>query len=99
MLEARPSDIDDIYMTAAEVASRLRLSVETLANARSRGEGMPWTKIHGRVLYRMADVLDAEAAGSEGFTWARLERALASYEGLSVPAREKVMAHLRRELG
>lgn len=94
----RPADVDDIYMTPQELAARWRLTPETLANARSRGEGLPWSKVHGRVLYRVEDVLRAEDAGNGGFSWARLEAALARYDGLSGPARDKLLAHLRREL-
>jgi hypothetical protein len=98
MIQARASDIDDVYLTPEEVAGRLRLTVETLANARSRGEGLPWVKIHGRVRYRLADLLEAEAAGSMGFSWARLETALGRYDGLSDTARTKLLKHLRAEM-
>lgn len=39
------------YLTSAEAAERLRLSVRTLANYRSRKIGPTWVKRGGRVLY------------------------------------------------
>lgn len=35
-------------MTTAEVAALLRVSISTLQNQRSRGEGLPYVKLAGR---------------------------------------------------
>jgi hypothetical protein len=45
------------YLTAAEVADRRRKTTQALANERKRGEGPPYVKDNGRVLYP-ADELD-----------------------------------------
>ena len=50
------------YMDTPQAAEYLKLSVNTLACWRSRGEGAPFVKIGGRVRYRLAD-LDAWADG------------------------------------
>lgn len=98
MVDDTSTTLDDFYMTAAEVAARLRLSPETLANLRTRGEGIPWRKVSGKVLYRASDVLAAEAAGHGGFTWARLEVAIRSYPKLGDTAAEGLIAHVRKVL-
>lgn len=50
------SDTNDEFLTPAEVANLLRLTLDTLASNRSRRKGLPFYKIHGRVLYRRKDV-------------------------------------------
>ncbi len=50
------------YLTAAEVAQRYGNSVKesTLANWRFKKVGPAYSKIGGRVLYRLADLLEWE---------------------------------------
>ena len=51
------------YLTAAEVVSRYNgnISTRTLANWRTNGDGPPFVKIGGRVLYRATDLDSWEA--------------------------------------
>ncbi|GAA1431399.1 hypothetical protein GCM10009616_18420 [Microlunatus lacustris] len=49
-------------LTDVELAERWQLSRGTLANIRSRGDGVPYVKVGGRVRYALADVLAYEAA-------------------------------------
>ena len=44
------------YLTAAEAAETLRLSVGGLANLRCRGEGPPYIKRKRQILYRPEDI-------------------------------------------
>ena len=61
-------------MVSAEVAQLLRISVKTLANWRSMGQGPPFIKVGGRVAYRAQAVLDwarqqeIEGRGGEGLS-------------------------------
>jgi len=89
--------LEDFYLTAAEVAEMLRKSVDTLANERSRGEGLPYVRHGGKVLYRSADVLKAMNAGLQGFTWARLESSLRRY-GMPDADVGRLVAHLKRDM-
>ena len=59
------------YLTPAELVERYKrtITIRTLANWRSTGEGPRYTKIGGRVLYPVADVTSWEASrtlGSKG---------------------------------
>ncbi|WP_156119020.1 hypothetical protein [Modestobacter caceresii] len=58
-----PGDLGATLSTA-ELASRWKCSPGYLANARSAGTSIPYLKLFsgGRVVYRMDDVLAAEAA-------------------------------------
>jgi hypothetical protein len=51
-----------IYMTPAEVVSRFqgKISVRTLANWRSSGVSPPFTKVGGRILYPIKELLEWE---------------------------------------
>jgi DNA-binding transcriptional MerR regulator len=51
------------YLTPAEVAERYqgKVTVRTLANWRSTGISPPYTKLNGRVLYPLEDLLAWEA--------------------------------------
>jgi DNA-binding transcriptional MerR regulator len=51
------------FLTPAEVAERYenRVTVRTLANWRSAGVSPPFTKVGGRILYRLSDLVDWEA--------------------------------------
>lgn len=91
-------DLDDIYMTTAELAARWRIAPETLANQRARGEGLPYHKPGGSVLYRVADVLEAERARVFGLSFARIETALRSLPAVDDKLRDKIMLHLRQKL-
>jgi hypothetical protein len=50
------------FLTPKELASRWKgtITEKTLANWRSQGDGPPYTKIGGRVMYRLADVIKWE---------------------------------------
>jgi len=98
VIEATPlEDIDDMLLTPQEVAGTLRKTVQTLANERARGEGLPYVRVGGRILYRSDDVLEAINVGTTGFTWRRLEGALRRY-GLEGKELAKLMRHLQAEL-
>lgn len=49
----------DGYLTPKDLASRWKntITLKTLANWRSQGDGPAYTKIGGRVMYRMVDVV------------------------------------------
>ena len=51
-----------IYMTPAEVAVRFqgKISIRTLANWRSSGVSPPFTKVGGRILYPIKELLEWE---------------------------------------
>jgi hypothetical protein len=49
------------FLTPIELAARWRISPRTLERWRWAGEGLPFTKIGGRVLYSLADVEAYEA--------------------------------------
>lgn len=51
----------DLFLTPAELARRWRVSVQTLANWRSRQSGPPYVKLGRRVLYRFSDVETIES--------------------------------------
>lgn len=97
VIESTPATLDDLYMTAQEVADRLRVDPVTLANLRARGEGIPYTKVTGRVLYKVADVLAAESEGCRGFNRNRFTTALETYgplKKLTTAEREKLLLHV-----
>lgn len=52
----------DGYLTPTELASRWKdlITLKTLANWRSQGDGPAYTKIGGRVMYRLFDVIKWE---------------------------------------
>ncbi|WP_404801889.1 helix-turn-helix transcriptional regulator [Bosea spartocytisi] len=58
MAEAEPN----IYLTAAEVSRRWRVTPAALAQWRSRKTGPAWTKFGGRVVYALRDIEAYEAA-------------------------------------
>lgn len=51
-----------VYLTAAEVGRRWRVTPSTLAQWRTRNTGPAWTKFGGRVVYAQSDVEAYEAA-------------------------------------
>lgn len=98
VVEAKDPLPDDIYLTPEEVAQRHRTTVESLGNQRYRGEGLPFTKMTGKILYRMRDVLEAERVGSRGFTWQRVANALDAYPHLPAAEADKLLEHLKLAL-
>ncbi|MET8098136.1 helix-turn-helix domain-containing protein [Streptomyces sp. NPDC005236] len=59
---------EDEWLTSGEAAALTKLSPQTLANHRSRGIGIPYTKLGtgraGRVRYRRSDVERFLTAGA-----------------------------------
>ena len=61
------------YLTPDELSRRLRgaISVRTLANWRTQGQGPKYTKAGGRILYPLAEVMRWEQArtvsGTDGY--------------------------------
>ncbi len=97
--DTSPLVIDDVYLTADEVSERWRLSVQTLANLRSKGEGPPFTKLpSGSIRYKLSDILEAEEDGQYGFTWDALNSALKTFEKLRPNDRAELMQHLKRTM-
>jgi hypothetical protein len=92
-----PADRDDIFLSPVEVANRHGKTVQTLANERHLGEGLPWTKLGGKVAYRLADVLAYETAGRRGLTWSWLREAMRSFRDLPPPIADKLHKHLREQ--
>lgn len=73
----------------------LRMDVATLANMRTRGEGVPWFKLpSGAVRYRMSEALAWINTGTRGLTWPRIANALEDYPDLTPAQRNKLLAHL-----
>jgi hypothetical protein len=90
---------EDVFLTVTELSERWRLSEQSLANLRTKGEGIPYTKLpSGSIRYRLSDVLDAERDGTHGFTWAALAKALKSFRGLAANQRQQLLHHLRMEM-
>lgn len=58
------------YLTAEEVSHRYRgeIAVRTLANWRCLGVGPRFVKIGGRILYRLADILEWERSRTANST-------------------------------
>lgn len=50
------------WLTATELAERWRRSPRTLERWRTEQTGPAWFRLHGRVLYRVEDVLAYEQA-------------------------------------
>ena len=57
------SALDECFYTPAELAARWRTHASTFANKRAQGVGLRFTKIDGKVLYRMSDIIRAELDG------------------------------------
>lgn len=55
-------DTEDIFITPEELVSRYkgRISVKTLANWRTKGGGPDYTKIGGKIMYRMDAIIEWE---------------------------------------
>jgi predicted site-specific integrase-resolvase len=54
--------MQDTFLNQARLAGRWQLSPRTLERWRWKGEGPPFVKIGGRVVYRMDDILAYEQA-------------------------------------
>lgn len=52
-----------VYLTTADLAKRWRLHAVTLRMWRQRGQGPRFTKVGGRVLYKLSDVITHEGKG------------------------------------
>jgi len=59
-----PSNDNNPYLTPEELSARYhgRIAIRTLANWRCTGNGPKFTKIGGRILYLMSEVLAWEKA-------------------------------------
>jgi hypothetical protein len=68
MSEVSEHDNDNEYLSAKEVVARWgnNVAVATLAQWRARKVGPVWTKLGGRVLYSVRDVLAYETAQRRG---------------------------------
>ena len=99
IVEPSPAAYDDLLLTTEQVANRYQQEVGTLANARARGEGLPWVKTAtGAVRYKLSDVLESETAGNRGFSWQRLSKALDGYKGLTAGESAKLLAYLKEAM-
>lgn len=86
-----------IFFTVTELSVRWRLSEQSLANLRAKGEGLPFTKLpSGSIRYKIVDVLNAEGEGAHGFSWQALGDALKSFPGLSANMRADLITHARK---
>lgn len=56
------------YMTPSDVVERYKgvISLKTLANWRVKKEGPSYTKIGGKILYRLADLIEWEGSRTMG---------------------------------
>ena len=98
-VSATKHDIDDVLLTVDELSVRWRLAVTSLANLRTRGEGIPFTKLpSGSIRYKLSDVLEAESDGQFGFSWDGLKDALKSFHQLSANERTELFLHLKRTM-
>lgn len=98
VLEPTAIDRDEQLMTAREVAEFLRVDENTLANLRGRGDGLPWTKVTGKVLYKMSDVLRIANGEARGFRSARLATAVETFPGLTPKQRQELLKHITEHL-
>lgn len=100
-IEYENATMDDLHLTAREAADYMRTDINTLANMRARGEGIPYSKPSGRVLYKAADVLAAVHASGRGYSRARMETALATFPALhklTRQEREDLFRHIQDTL-
>lgn len=92
--------IDDVYFTPEEVAARHRTEAATLANHRHKGSGLPWVKLpSGKVLYRLADVLEAERVGEKGWRENRVIAAIETFRKIDPKTAAELIAHIKSEIG
>lgn len=74
------------YLTPQEVSERYKrkISVKTLANWRTKKLGPKWTKIGGRILYRLDHVIDWEKTRTTVAIIGKAAAALLGFVELSV---------------
>ena len=92
---------DDIFYTTAELASRWNMDAASLANYRSRGEGIPFVKLPtGAVRYRWVDILEAEKAGTVYVSWALIADAMKECPDLKLSDKDvdKVVTFVRNKV-
>lgn len=55
-------DTEDVFITPEELITRYkgRISIKTLANWRTKGGGPDYTKIGGKIMYRLSAITDWE---------------------------------------
>lgn len=98
-VSATPPELDDVFLTAEELAIRWRLTEQTLANKRANGEGIPFTKLpSGSIRYKLSDVLEAERDGQHGFSWDALAGSLKSFKRLGPNDRIELLQHIKRTM-
>ncbi len=94
-----PPAVDDVLLTVDELSVRWRLTVQTLANLRSKGEGPPYLKLpSGSIRYKLSDIMKAEGDGQYGFSWDGLKDALDAFDNLTTAQRTELYRHLRRTM-
>jgi len=98
VVEATPSDINDTFLTTDELAAMLRTDTQTLANLRARGDGIPWCKPTGKVLYKVSDVLDVVNGSARGFTRERLKSAISTFRGITPEQKRDLFEHITEAL-
>lgn len=99
MFESRAASAEDQYLTPRQLSERWLIDPGSLANLRSRGEGPPFLKLeNGSVRYRVADVLAVETDAARGFSFQRLETALAACPAIEPQQITPLMEFLRRAL-
>lgn len=90
--------LGDNLLTTTEVAEHLRFSVDHLANLRRQSRWLPWIQFEtGAVRYRLADVIAAQIAGTDGpLTLDRVCLAIVAAPDLDTKTKAAVQAALRR---
>ena len=81
--------MDGEYLTPKQLVNRYQNSIteRTLANWRSRGDGPPFTKIGGKVLYALGDVVTWEQARRMLCGWGQKSAAMWMLFGKGVLAK------------
>lgn len=69
---------DDKFLTGAELASRWKLSHQTLANWRHAGKGPPFIRVGARVLYPLEGITAFERIST---TWLSKDNSQATSAG------------------
>ena len=95
------ADRDDVFMTTAGLAARWCMDAASLANYRSRGEGIPFVKLPtGAVRYRLVDILEAEQTGQFYHSWALMAEAMRTCPGLDLGDKEidRILSHCRNHM-
>lgn len=89
--------LDGHFMTSQELAERWRYTDDHLSNLRRGGKGPPYTKLmNGAIRYRVADVIEAELAGSAGpVSLDEILLAVSACASVPAEARVTIIEHLR----